>query len=187
MASVRLAAAMLVLGPFVTACSTVPDAGSSDTQAHDPAAQAVRLTTEKPGNGYQRVARINAYYEAGCQDPRADEHKTEAFANLRQQAASNGADYVEVVGSGPLEERGVCADDLFRVTGVAYRSPHATEAAAASQSQMPADSSTASPSPIDDAASTEAKLHELERLHEEALISDAEYGRLRQRVLEEAF
>jgi len=186
MGTLRIAFTVIFLSLLAGGCSTLPGTEREDTQAR---AGSVRLATEAPGEGYTEMRSITGYAEGECQSPLADEHRAEALADLRQRAAATGADHVKVIGSGALAERGFCATDIYRVSGIGYRleatadEAHAGESEAGDGAEVEAPET---PSP-ETAGDTAEKLRELEALREQDLVSESEYERLRERILDEAF
>lgn len=178
----------LPLTLLVTACSTGPVLDSGDGEVTDTARDAPELATEDPGTGFERMGTKTGFADGNCQGPRADATRSSALDSLRERASASGADYVKVVGSGPMDERGMCANDVFRVSGVTYgRAASSEEGAPEAEPDTGGASAARTATPEGASESTADKLEELENLREEDLISDDEYERLREQVLDEAF
>jgi hypothetical protein len=191
----RLATAVIPVSFLAAACGTIPGMSSSQAErtAVDP--DTVQLTTEHPGTGYRRMSQMTGYAEGECQGPRAERSLSQARSDLRERAAASGADYVRVLGVGPLANRGGCQDDTYRVSGVPYVKTDDTPSSDGGPSDdadtsSEAASSSSTPEKRSEPAadsSTADKLAEIEALREKGLISEQEYQRLRERVLDEAF
>lgn len=144
---------------------------------------------------------MTGYAEGECDGPRAERSLVQARADLRQRAAARGAEHVRVLGVGPLANRGHCQDDAFRVTGVPYVQATDSEASErqtaddqAAETETTTQDAGTLPKPdrrptssAERSAGTADKLAELEELREKDLISEQEYQRLRERVLDDAF
>lgn len=91
----------------------------ADDQAQPIDPESVELAREEPGSDYRRTVTIIRYVKGQCAGPFVNSHKTELLDRLREGAAARGADYVKVISS----EAQMCRNDMFQVTGVAYRSP----------------------------------------------------------------
>lgn len=174
------------------------DAWTTESQKSSSAETSVELGATEPGRGYRRLDEVSVAVEANCKGLRATNNRSEAQKGLRQNAAAEGADYVWVTGDGPIEGRGKCSDDVFRLDGIAY----SREAGASSPGTQPAseedaserqeqtrkrDRTKSSGAESSQTTGTAEKLSKLERLREQDLISESEYERLRQKVLDEAF
>jgi len=187
----RFTPAVIPLSLLVAACGILPGAGAADTQAQGPDPESVEMATDEPGSGYQRLQKFNGYVKGECRSPRAGKLRAEALDSLRLQAAKGGADYVHVIGTCPLEERPSCGNEVYRISGVGYRLAGAGDDAADTGSRAGGQGQSGKASQGTNAPergkSTAAKLRELEALREQDLISEAEYERLRERILDEAF
>ncbi|MFO8008487.1 MAG: SHOCT domain-containing protein [Candidatus Brocadiia bacterium] len=175
------------LALLVTACSTGPVLDGSDGESRGSTEDTVELASEGPGSGFERTGTKTGFADGNCQGPRADAAREAALTSLRERASASGADYVKVVGSGPMEERGMCANDVFRVSGVTYKRAESGEEASEAEADAGAASADEPTAPEGTSESTADKLEELENLREEGLITDDEYERLREQVLDEAF
>ena len=183
-----LVSTALPLTLLVTACSTGSVLESGDGEVTDTAQDAPELAREDPGPGFERMGTKTGFADGNCQGPRADTTRSSALDSLRERATASGADYVKVVGSGPMDERGMCANDVFRVSGVTYgRAASSEEGAPEAEPDTGGASAGGTTTPEGASESTADKLEELENLREEGLISDDEYERLREQVLDEAF
>ncbi len=104
--------AMLVAG--------VSHAANGDAAPSTRTDSKVTMATAAPGVGFQRLQTFMGYAEGECMEPRASKRIAQARADLQDRAAAAGADYVRVIGVGSIDQRGLCIDDFFRVTGVGY-------------------------------------------------------------------
>lgn len=177
---------VLLLPLALGACGSFPTDGEGNPES-------VELGTKEPGSGFERLQRLTGYADGDCEGPQADDRLASARDDLRRRAAGSGADYVRVVGTGPLSERGRCSDEMYRISGVGYARASGNEASARSGDDSDTDKATqrtttesSTPAP-DQERSTADKLAELDELRERGLISESEYQRLRRKVLDEAF
>ena len=159
------------------------------------AGEAVEIGTETPDSGSEQLARIAGHGFGQCKRTKSNRAWRSARAALRNSAAEHGADYVRLLGVGPLEDRGICTDDVARFSGIAYGKNAADGLQDTASEGGPEKADTDSPKATDEGTSaaaagqrdTASKLRELERLHGEGLISDSEYQRRREQILDAAF
>ncbi len=164
----------------LSACSSLPDIipGSSESAAESAAPQSFEGLEVgiDPASSYSRqVGRYTAYARTNCA---LERDRREAFTltlnKLKADAVSDGADYLRVLGTGPLNNRGLCSNDNFQLTGIAMKREAIPQSNGASNGGSVTDSLT-------------ARLQELDALRERGLISDNEYQQLRERVLNDAY
>lgn len=198
----RIISAVIPLSVVLTACSGLPDmpsVGANRSGADPTNPDSVTIADRPPGSDYRSLGKVSGYARGNCKGPQATQQRSEAVDNLRKRAAADGADYVRVNGSGTIADRGVCTtDDVYRITGTAYTKANKTETTNPDTAAQSADDSPASKT--DNATrsapdnngdnlegNTADKLKKLESLRRQGLITEAEYERLRERVLDEAF
>ena len=184
-----LAAASLLLA----ACGSVPPLVSSDTDARSPDAEGVEVGKSEPRGDYRRVGRFYGFVSGECESPRAAELRAATLESLRGHAGRHGADFVHVIGTGPVNDRPKCGNDEYRVSGVGYR----LDANAIAEDEADADTAgterrrseprAGETVSTDQRGRTAEKLRELDTLREQDLVSESEYQRLRERILDEAF
>ncbi len=170
----------------IGACGSLPAEGGGNVDA-------VELGRKEPGSGFERLQRLTGYADGDCEGPRADDRLAAARDDLRRRAAGSGADYVRVVGTGALSERGRCSDEVYRITGIGYTRASGDKAPARSDGDSDAEA-TSKQATTDESMPAQSKerstadeLAELEELRQRGLISESEYERLRSNVLDEAF
>mgnify|MGYP006914290817 CR=1 FL=1 len=120
-------------GLFLSACGLMPSGSSeppssaeatspSDTQAAVDNYPGIEVITSSPERFSRQLGRYTVYERTSCN---RDSERREAFAatlqKLQAKAAEDGADTVRVLGTGALESRGLCNNDMFQLTGVAFR------------------------------------------------------------------
>ncbi|RZU99033.1 SHOCT domain-containing protein [Spiribacter vilamensis] len=159
---------------FLAGCSgmgSLTSTDQADGEADRPPVE-VELATEPPefnarSTGQHRgIAMAECNTGIGLADARQ-----EARDVLKRRAASNGADYVRVQGSGDLEDRGFCRDGYYRVIGDGF-------------ARLSEPARAATPDTTD---SLSSRLEELEGLRDRGLLNQNEYEQLRERVLDEAY
>lgn len=196
-----IAVAVIPMTLLVSACGSARDLVSNGDSNETADASSVELATQAPGPDYEELQKVRGYSESECSGVRLEEVRAAARSDLQRRAAGEGADYVRVIGNGPLAERGQCTNDFYRVSGMAYARQDAggqaeTEASrddgsdTASERGDADDGSSQADRRVSDASSDKSaadKLAELEEMRERGLISEAEYERLRQRILDDAF
>jgi len=175
-------------GLFLSACGLMPSGSSepassaaptspSDTQAAVDNYPGIEVITSSPERFSRQLGRYTVYERTSCN---RDSERREAFAatlqKLQAKAADDGADTVRVLGTGALESRGLCNNDMFQLTGVAFREENIQQNQA---------SGGAGSGPQTD--SLTARLEELDSLQERGLISESEYQQLREQVLNDAY
>lgn len=178
--SLLLAASSLTL----TACGMMPgNSGNAATEPPEevvqPAAETINtagltVSVDDPETFSRQVGRYTTYARTDCNSDRERRAAfDETLEKLRTNAVEDGADYLRVLGTGALETRGLCHNDMFQLTGVAFREENIPQGMAGG-GQGSTDSLT-------------ARLEELDALLERGLISDSEHQQLRERVLNEAY
>lgn len=151
-------------------------AATPDSDAAAERAENMALSTEVPEAGALETGRHRGIARTNCNsDDGLEAGYENALEDLRIKAANDGADYLRVRGSGPIESRGFCDEDYYRVDGVGYR----TDVADGSDGNGGRQGSNAD--------SLTSRLEELEALRERDLISEDEYERLRERVMDEPY
>ena len=190
--SVRAALSILAASLALTACSVIPgiDNSAGDEPATEPTPTAgteftgmlsdasLIVSTEAPGNDYRTLGQFTRYSEVDCNIRSARAGAVEETARkLRDEAVARDADYLYILGTGDLYQRGMCDERMYQLTGKAFveRAPANT---AAGGSAAGAGSS---------ADSLTARLEELDALLERGLINQSEYDQLREQVLDEAY
>ncbi|MBS3785722.1 MAG: hypothetical protein KGY57_02825 [Gammaproteobacteria bacterium] len=134
----------------------------------------VVVSADLPELTAQQTGLYNSAREANCRTvPGRQAAFDTAINELRQKAAQDGADHLRINGIGPLEERGNCSMQVFRMNGTGYAHLRdTTEAAAAAPS-------------IEDSLTT--RLEEIDTLLDRGLINRTEHEDLRQRILDQAY
>ncbi|PWG62032.1 SHOCT domain-containing protein [Sediminicurvatus halobius] len=143
-----------------------------------------------PPRGSEQLGRYTRTVNARCtsQNERNQAFE-EALERLRRAASEDGATYLRVLGTGPLETRGFCDEDIFRLTGLGYR-PGLRADSGGGASSEPADDTSSSEGAgrtTTQRDSLTARLEEIEALRERGLITADEYEQLRERVLDQAY
>ncbi|QGM21208.1 hypothetical protein GJ672_02245 [Spiribacter sp. 2438] len=140
-------------------------------------AEQMEIGVELPAGDAIDTGRRRGIASADC---RRDEGRQagyeEALQELTIKVANDGADYLQVLGNGPLESRGSCRDGYYRLNGRGFRTADAGPATSADTGE-PADA--AAPEP----GSLTARLEEIEALRDRGLINRDEYEQLRQHIL----
>jgi len=175
--------ALVFGGLLLTGCSSMSDIGlpSLGDEREEAAAPSASYTdiivvADRPERTARELDRYTVFEDASCNNPSAQRDAFSAAVDrLKAKAGADGADMVRVLGTGSLRSRGMCSDDVFQLTGVAF-----IEAEAPTQTTT----ATSAPSTAD---SLTARLEELEALEDRGLISEEELEQLRSRVLDEAF
>lgn len=179
--SLLLAASSLTL----TACGMMPGNNAANAEAEPPeeitapaaetlSTPGLTVSTDDPETFSRQVGRYTTYARTDCNSDRERRAAfNETLEKLRANAVEDGADYLRVLGTGSLESRGLCHNDMFQLTGVAFR-----------EENIPQGGMTGGQSSTD---SLTARLEELDALLERGLLSDSEYEQLRERVLNEAY
>lgn len=170
----------------LTACGMMPG-NDRDSAAEEPAAamtesSASAVTTagltvgvDDPEAFSRQVGRYTTYARTDCNSNRERRAAfAETLAKLQDNASNDGADYLRVLGTGALETRGLCHNDMFQLTGVAFREENLPQGNGGGSTTASTDSLT-------------TRLEELDTLLERGLISDTEHAQLRDRVLNEAY
>lgn len=183
-----LAAASLLLA----ACGSMPPLVPSATDTRSPDAEGVEMGKSEPAGEYQRIGRFYGFVSGECESPRAAELRAATLASLRGHAGRQGADFVHVIGTGPIKNRPQCGNDEYRVSGVGYRlDVSAMEEGEADVDTPGRQRGRSEPrtgeTVFTDQRGTAEKLRELGTLREQDLVSESEYQRLRERILDEAF
>lgn len=141
-------------------------------RAVDPAS--VEISTELPELTAQQTSLYNSARTANCRTAAGRQAAFDAaIQELREKAARDGADHLRINGLGPLEERGNCDMNVFRMNATGYIHLSDTPEAAAS-----------APSTED---SLTTRLNEIDVLLDRGLINRDEYRDLRQRILDQAY
>lgn len=150
---------------------------------------ALEVGTRTAPRGSEQLGRYTRTVDTRCTSQRERSQAfEEALAGLRREASEDGATYLRVLGTGPLETRGFCDDDTFRLSGLGYRPGLAAESAASAGGEPAA--GTGSRGTVDRSTprdSLTARLEEIEALRERGLITADEYEQLRERVLDQAY
>lgn len=143
-------------------------------------AEQMEIGVELPAGDAIDTGRRRGIASADC---RRDEGRQagydEALQELTIKVANDGADYLQVLGNGPLESRGSCRDGYYRLSGRGFRTgdgesdPRPTMA----ETDKPAETTPAEP------GSLTARLEEIETLRDRGLINRDEYEQLRQHIL----
>ncbi len=137
-------------------------------------AETMTLSTEVPDVGARNTGQRRGIARADC---RSDDGLRAGYAgaleDLRIKAANDGADYLQVLGSGPLESRGFCDEDYYRIDGRGYRTDNIASGGSSGGGNN-ADSLT-------------GRLEELQALRDRDLITEQEYQELRERVLTDPY
>mgnify|MGYP000686228425 CR=1 FL=1 len=191
--TVRKALPIFAASLALTACGMMP--GNTDTSAEAPAESpaqagsvftetlstpALTVSTEPPGNDYYTLGQFTRYSRADCGIGMGrDAAVQEATRKLRDEAVSRDADYLYILGTGDLYERGMCDERMFQLTGKAFVK-RAPAPAAGDNGGMGASAGGATDS-------LTARLEELDALLERGLINQSEYDQLREQVLDEAY
>ncbi len=180
---ILMAASSLTL----TACGMMP--GSNDAASTEPPAEPAEISaeavstagltvgTDDPESLSRQIGRYTTYARTDCNSDRARRAAfMETLEKLKANALDDGADYLRVLGTGGLETRGLCHNDMFQLTGVAFREEVFPQGMMMGNggAQMTTDSLT-------------SRLEELDALRERGLLTDGEYQQLRDRVLNEAY
>ncbi len=175
-----------IAGLFLTACGLMPNSGSTAADNTESAATSqaepvgnrfpgVEVITSSPEQFSRQLGRYTVYERTSCN---RESERREAFAatleKLQAKAADDGADAVRVLGTGALESRGLCNNDMFQLTGVAFREENIQPNTATNSGANSADSLT-------------TRLEELDSLRTRGLITDSEYQQLREQVLNDAY
>lgn len=177
---------LLVCASTLTACGMMPG-GDSDPEAAGSTAPAepaepvssnrfpeLTVGTSTPDTFSRQLGRYTTYARTDCNNDRDQRAAfVETLDKLKGNAVEDGADYLRVLGTGELESRGLCHNDMFQLTGVAFR-----------EETLPQGGSAGGGSNTD---SLTSRLEELDTLRDRGLISDNEYQQLRERVLNEAY
>lgn len=169
----------LVILFTVSGCSVIVGDQQSDpapsltaSSVEEPENNGVKLGTEPPEFNARSTGNHRGIAQASCNINRSlDAARDEALSLLRKRAASNGADYVRVSGSGDLMDRGFCVDGYLRIDGEGFVELKNTGTSDRGQA-------------VD---SLSSRLEELEGLRDRGLLDQAEYEQLRERVLDEAY
>lgn len=134
----------------------------------------VVVSTDLPELTAQQTGLYNSARAANCRTVPGRQAAFDAALNeLRDKAAQDGADHLRINGIGPLEERGDCSMQVFRMNGTGYAHlPDTPEAAASAAS-------------IEDSLTT--RLEEIDALLDRGLINREEHDDLRQRILDQAY
>ncbi|GEM_PF-1095716 len=192
--SLPILAACLSLG----ACSMLPGIGDGESaspaeaeaEASAPSAgdefvssvstPELTVSTQAPGNEFRQVDQFTRYARVNCNisSQRAAGLET-IVRKLRDEAAAGNADYLRIVGAGPLYNRGICDEYQLQLSGTAY------QRGAGGQTGSGQVDSSAGTAPATD--SLAGRLEELEALRDRGLINQNEYEQLRERVLDEAY
>ena len=181
-------AACLGLG----ACSMLP--GNTDGDAAAPTDRgestpafietlgtpALTVGLDAPGGEFRKVDQFTRYARVNCNISSKREAGVETIVErLRDQAAAADADYLRVLGTGPLYNRGICNERQLQLSGAIYRRDQMPAGTAATGS-----GGSAAPAATD---SLSSRLEELEGLRDRGLLNQNEYEQLRERVLDEAY
>lgn len=179
--------AVAVGGLLLAGCATVEDIGlisagqgGSDSADGSGAQADVEVIADSPGPAARRLDRYTVFEQASCNNTAEQAAAFDSAVNqLKQSAAADNANIVRVLGTGRLENRGMCNDGTFQLTGLAYSDTETAE--------QPADQAANSVTTQTETDTVTARLEELEALRDRGLINDNEYEQLRSRVLDEAF
>lgn len=141
-------------------------------QAVDPAS--VVISRDLPELTAQQTGLYNSANAANCRTaPGRQAAFDAAIQALREKAARDGADHLRINGIGPLEERGDCSMNVFRLNATGYAHLADTPEAEAS-----------APS-VEDSLTT--RLTEIDALLNRGLINRQEHSDLRERILDQAY
>lgn len=147
-----------------------PDSSAAATRAEN-----MEISTEVPEVGARETGQRRGIARANCaSDDGLETGYENALEDLRIKVANDGADYLRVRGSGDIESRGFCDENYYRIDGVGFRTDVANARSTDGNTASGADSLT-------------ARLEELEALRERDLITEEEYDRLRERVMNEPY
>lgn len=164
--------------------------GNSDASEATPLSE-LEVGTEAAPRGYEQLGRYSGDVRTRCVTAGDREEAFErALERMREQASADGATYLRVLGTGSLEDRGVCDDDVFRITGLGFRAGGDAPAPTASGDRTGEegnDAATRSGDGEQAGPSLTERLEEIETLRERGLIDAEEYEALRERVLERAY
>ena len=181
--------AAIVLPLFLASCSVLEsnmdgqastsNRGPFDASPNSPdAAERVRtmeVSTEVPQVGARQTGRHRGMARTDCNDDNdVQAAYSRALEDLRIKAANDGADCLRVLGSGPLDERGFCTDDYYRLNGVGFLVLNQNAGMTEGSNGNSVDSLT-------------GRLEELDSLRSRGLITDGEYEQLREQVLNDAY
>lgn len=81
----------------------------------------VEVRTAPPPEGAQAMGAVKATHGGGCGLYGRIGSLKGALSLVKVEAARRGADYVHVVEIEPPHKKGLCADQRFRISGLAYR------------------------------------------------------------------
>ena len=179
-ASLALSACGMIPGNPVTAVEESAEAAADEGTAvtESLSTPSLIVSTESPGNDYLSLGQFTRYSRADCDIPSGRHGAVEeTVRKLRDEAVARDADYLYILGTGDLFERGMCSERMFQLTGKAF------------VERMPASSGNGAGGGSAGAStdSLTARLEELDALLERGLINQSEYDQLRQQVLDEAY
>jgi len=138
------------------------------------------ISTRAPGNEFRRVDQFTRYARVNCNIASQRDAGLEIIVRkLRDEAAAGNADYLRIVGAGPLYNRGICDEHQLQLSGSAYQRDMGGQTGTATGKA----GGTAAPA----TDSLSGRLEELEALRDRGLINQNEYEQLRERVLDEAY
>ena len=88
-----------------------------------PGAQSVRVDKADPPQGYVTVGPISAVDGHGCGGFGRAGSYLNAINQLRNEALTMGADYVEIYSLIPPHSETGCFVDAYQIAGMAYKAP----------------------------------------------------------------
>ncbi len=188
---VRKALPILAASLALSACGMMPgNTGNEVEAAAEATAEAgtafteslsspsLIVSTEAPGNDYVSLGQFTRYSRADCDIP-SGRHSAveETVRKLRDEAVKRDADYLYILGTGDVFDRGMCDERMFQLTGKAFAERTPTSGGnAATDGGMGGTTD-----------SLTSRLEELDALLERGLINQSEYDQLREQVLDEAY
>ena len=154
--------------------ATRPDSPEAAERAEN-----MTIGTELPEGNAIDTGRARGVGRGDCRTPSGlEEGYDNALRDLRIKVANDGADYLQILGRGPIGERGMCDEGYYRIDGRGFRTQGFADSTTAGSASGNAGRS---------ADSLTSRLEELEALRERGLITEQEYEQLRERVLSDPY